>query len=39
MLPKARKEIYEKGKINEKELCHQFISKIKKIKSLKGKHD
>lgn len=32
-VPKTRKEIYEKGRLNEKELCKKFIEKIKSLKS------
>ena len=35
-IPVSRKEICEKGKLNEKELCEKFI---KKLKSLKGKNE
>lgn len=31
-VPKTRKEIYEKGKLNEKELCEKFIEKLKSLK-------
>ncbi len=33
LVPKTRKEIYEKGKINEKELCKNFINKLKFLQS------
>jgi len=30
LLPKARKTVLEKGKLNEKELCEKFIKKFKR---------
>jgi len=32
LIPKTRKTIFEKGKLNEKELCQKFIAKLKKLK-------
>lgn len=38
LIPKTRKTILEKGKLNEKELCDNLIRKIKS-KSIKSKND
>lgn len=36
-IPAARKEIYEKGKLNEKELCEKYIKKIKFLQNNNDK--
>lgn len=33
LTPKTRKEIYEKGKLNEREICEKFIAKLKSLQS------